>query len=446
MKTNWSVWIVCSLLISFNQCSDSGDDSVTKPLANNPEPVFICGENTFPVDASYVLENSPMSFSWAASTGATAFDVYLGQGSNVPTRIASDLKTSTFRYTLPAGIDITYSWYVHQKDAKGDSIKCPETTGTFISKSLPAIYVQQKVVNVLVLNYDPHITTLLKTHEYYHWANPRDLAEGYINEVSASSDNLIKYVITEWRDLDEFPMKDDKFRYTASTYKTCMLNSGKCHSLDGVDYVKIIKDQNIVEGIDQDLYEEVWIFGAPYFGFWEAAMAGPKAFNINGGFYQQVVSKKAFAIMGFNYERGVTEMVHDLCHRTEATMSKVYNGWAADKLTTSWARFAANAKQSNGVAGVGSCHYPPNATVDYDYSSGIQVMSSADDYFNYPLLSGSKKKINSETWGGLNYQGNYLNWWFKHLPHREGVGPDGKLNCWWRYVFEFNETILAPQN
>ena len=81
-------------------------------------------------------------------------------------------------------------------------------------------------------------------------------------------------------------------------------------------------------------------------------MAGKGAFYINGGpiGYDKIRSKRPFVIMGFNYERGVAEMLHDLCHRTESTMSRIYGGWKADELTSTWARFAANAHQSDGVA------------------------------------------------------------------------------------------------
>jgi len=137
----------------------------------------------------------------------------------------------------------------------------------------------------------------------------------------------------------------------------------------------------------------------------------------------------------------VAEMLHNLCHRTEATMSLVYDGWEAEKLTTSWAQFAANQKQS-GTAAVGSCHYPPNANGEYDYANDRLVSSSADDWYNYPFLTGKMNSVNVASWGYGDSQRAYLNWWFHHLPRRVDTAPDGKLNCWWRYIYDFNETIL----
>jgi hypothetical protein len=434
MKTNWLIWILCLPLIVFSNCS------------KNPEPEIKCIANISPADSALVPENSVINLSWKKSPGAFMYDVYLNAGDDAPTRIASNLSTTSYNYSIPSGSDINYSWYVQSKNTKGDSIGCSAGKTSFIAKSLPALDVDQKIVNVLVLNFDPDIVGKVvtrKTHEYFSWNDPRELADGYINDVLTASNNLIKYNIVEWRDLNEFPMKKDGFVYTSSTYMSCIKNSTtKCHDADGADYARIISDQNVVEGINQKIFEEVWMFGAPYFGFWESCMAGPKAFYINGD-VQSIMAKRAFVIMGFSYERGVPEMIHDLCHRTEATMSRVYGSWEADKLTTSWARFAANYTQTHGaLAAVGSCHYPPNASVDYDYANGNFVMSTADDWFNYPLIAGNKKNINAETWGGMDYQHNYLKWWFNHLPRRVGQGPDGKLNCWWRYIFEYNETIL----
>ena len=174
-------------------------------------------------------------------------------------------------------------------------------------------------------------------------------------------------------------------------------------------------------------------------------MAGPAAFDINGGVYDQVPCKRRFAIMGFNVERGVAEMIHDVTHRTEATMSRLYGGWKVEQLTTNWAKFAANQKQS-GTAAVGTCHYPPNAEKDYDYANRRAVESTADDWLHYPDLTGRRRSFNCEEWrepyknskGDPDYHRNYQKWWFSHLPKAPGVNPDGRLNNWWEYVFNFN--------
>ena len=305
-------------------------------------------------------------------------------------------------------------------------------------------------VRVLVLDYDPIVKSEggKRLHEVFHWRDPKELAAGYAADVEQASGGFIKFKIVDWRSLDVYPTKTDGFQYDEAAFLAAWRAKKGFHDPDGSDYEKIVADQKIVPLVDSGKVDEVWMFGAPYFGFWESAMAGPGAFEINGGVYDKVPSKKPFAIMGFNYERGLAEMIHDLCHRTEATMSRVYGGWKADKLDTPWARFAANVAQSNGVAAVGTCHYPPNAENDYDYANPRTVQSSADDWLNYPHLTGATKPVNKDTWGGPDYQRNYLKWWFTRLPKARGTSPDGRQNNWWKYVFRFtayDEHGLAPR-
>ncbi|MDO8549803.1 MAG: hypothetical protein Q7S39_06600 [Ignavibacteria bacterium] len=295
-------------------------------------------------------------------------------------------------------------------------------------------------VKVMVIDFNPFIPQKenKRLNEALNWNDPKKLAEGYINDLREVSSGYINYKIVEWLDEDIFPVKEDGFVYTPESFLKCWNNRETCHQPDGSDYAKIIDDYGIIEKIDNSEIDELWIFGAPYMGFWESAMAGPGAFYINGGVYEKIKTSKAFAIMGFSYERSVAEMLHNLCHRTEATMEHFYGGWEVDKLTTNWARFAANFEQSNGIAAVGTCHWPPNANKDYDYNNPREVESSADNWLNYPDLRGKKSMVSCETWGGPDYHRNYLKWWFFHLPKADGLNEDGHLNKWWGYVFNFN--------
>jgi hypothetical protein len=49
-----------------------------------------------------------------------------------------------------------------------------------------------------------------------------------------------------------------------------------------------------------------------------------------------------------------------------------------------------------------------------------------------------KAPVNREAWGGPDYARNYFRWWFGHLPRAAGVNADGRLNSWWKYVFDFD--------
>jgi hypothetical protein len=295
------------------------------------------------------------------------------------------------------------------------------------------------VVKVLALNFDPIIPQEgnRRLHEVGKWADPRQLAEGYMQDVAAASRGLVRYELVEWKTIDTFHPKIDGFTYTPEQYMECRW-TGKWHQPDTADYARTFTDYGVLPRVDSGEIDEVWFMGGPYFGYNESAMAGPRAFYINGEVYDKIPSKRPFAIMGFNYERGVAEMLHDLCHRTESTMARIYGGWKTEELTTNWARFAANYRQSNGIAACGTCHWPPNAEHDYDYANPRTVRSSADDWLGYPRLNGKLQTVNRETWGGPDYHRNYMRWWFSHLPHAAGVNEDGRLNNWWAYVFDFD--------
>lgn len=72
--------------------------------------------------------------------------------------------------------------------------------------------------------------------------------------------------------------------------------------------------------------------------------------------------------------------------------------------------------------------------------------SSADNWYNYPDISGEKRKITGEEWD--RNQEKYFHWWFEHLPKAPGFHNDtdvitnqvtsGILNNWLAYIFDIN--------
>lgn len=299
------------------------------------------------------------------------------------------------------------------------------------------------VVRVLVLNFDPLVREAgdAPLHEFLGQNDPRRLAEGYAADVAAASRSGIRFQIVEWKDIDAYPpvegrpLRDRDFIEAA---RTGVWPEGR------TDYLRLIGRYGLAASIDSGRVDEVWLFGAPGFGYWEAASAGPGAFYINGGVYPDVPVSRPFAIMGFSYERGVAEMLHDLAHRTEGTMTHFYGSWnfdygsaTADKPRTRWDRFSA-AEAHGQLAGAGNCHWPPNAEKEYDYDNPREVLSTVELWRGSPRPKGRLTRVSAETWGGPDYQRGFMNWWLSHLPNSAGTGRDGRLNNWWRYVFGFN--------
>jgi hypothetical protein len=184
-------------------------------------------------------------------------------------------------------------------------------------------------------------------------------------------------------------------------------------------------------------------------------MAGPGAFFINGGVYPEVPTKRPFAFYGFNYERGVAEMLHNTCHRTEATLNRIFGKWNLKDPKNDWDLFSANESQSSGYAGVGTCHWPANAEHDYDYGNERVVQSWAEDFLNYPNLSCRDRKsrmkpVSRDTWampidGRVDHHWNYMVWYFTLLPRAPGVSAEGRQNNWWKYVYAFSEYAKDPK-
>lgn len=320
-------------------------------------------------------------------------------------------------------------------------------------------------VRVLVLNYDPFVPGEggKRLHEVLGFHDPRRLAQGYQQTLERASDGAVKFQVVEWRDLDEIYAQKDGYRYKPEEYVQ-LRHAGKgWHEGGGQDYPRLLREQGVVAMIDAPPdsprhIDEVWIFGDHFFGLWEASMAGPGAFFINGGVYPEVPSKRPFAFYGFSYERGVAEMVHDTCHRVEATLNRAFGQWDLKAPKNDWELFSANADQSNGLAGVGTCHWPANAQKDYDYGNPRVVQSWAEDFLNYPNLTcrdgkSGTKPVSCQTWskvvdGRVDDQWGYLQWYFTLLPRAPGVGADGRQNNWWKYVYDFTDYAAGglPKN
>ena len=295
-------------------------------------------------------------------------------------------------------------------------------------------------VNVLVLNFDPAVPDYgeQRIHNVLGFNDPVLLSSEFAQAIAQTSSGLVNYHVAEWRDVDEIPRKIDGFAYTASQYVQTWQNGGPWHDPDLADYVAVLNSQGVPALVNSGVIDEVWMFGGPYFGFWESAMAGPRSFYINGGVYDQVTTNHPFVVMGFNYERSVAEMLHSLGHWAESSLSRVFGGWNVSNPQTLWDQYTANYGQTeHGPYGIGSIHYPANGAADYDYSSSRVVESTAPDWLNYPNFQGVTAKVSSADWGGT--QLGYMSYWFDHLPRADGFDSSSlRSNNWWQYIYNFD--------
>ncbi len=294
------------------------------------------------------------------------------------------------------------------------------------------------VKKVLVLNYDPILESKggRRVHEYFGWNDPRALTDGYLGDLNEASGNYVRWEIVEFLDIDEFPLKADGFRYTDQSYLDAWA-TGTFHSPDGVDYVRIIEDHDLDARVRAGEIDEVVVWGAPYFGYYESRMVGSTAYWCNSpGLYRP--NTPLYVMMGLNYERGVAEAIHSFGHRAESILRHVYGSWSGGSTVNHlWDRFTRYEKIAPGLAACGNVHFPPNGQSDYDYGNSTLVWSEADDWLDYPNFTGAGRWINASEWGWS--QRGYLKWWYRHMPKVPGRYSDGKLNNWWAYLVDMNE-------
>lgn len=300
----------------------------------------------------------------------------------------------------------------------------------------PASRIESGVTKkVMVINFDPLVASSngRRLHEERGWQNPVALEQNYINDIRQASGGYVNYQITNRQDVDGFPAKTDGYLYDYGAYITCLSNHSSCHQPEMADYLKILIDFDVCGKRNRGEIDELWIWGGPEFGYYESRLAGPAAFWYNAPALGGSSCNKQLPIMGFSYERGVSEMIEDLGHRTESVMRQVYGSWEAQP-THAWNRFSLLDKDRPGEAACGNIHFGPNSTADYDWSNTRSVSSSCEDWLNYPNLSGAKEQFNCSRWGCDGY--GFKKWWFNHLPRYAGK-TDGKWNNWWRYVLDY---------
>ena len=292
---------------------------------------------------------------------------------------------------------------------------------------------------VLLIVYNPVVdeSSDKRLIEEMGWNDPEKLAQGYIDDLRECSGGLVNYTIIDRITANEIPVKVDEFQYTPQTYlNVCRTGQGG-HDPDNVDYPSILAKFDLIQRITNNEIDEVWMFGAPYFGFWESTMAGRNSFFLNSEPVKDTdTCPRRFVLMGFNYERGIGEMLEDFGHRTESTMTQVfrYKTGAANLFE----RYTLYDQVAAGRANIGSVHFAPNSVRDYDWGNMTPVQSCADDWAQFPALPNppNYRMMDARDWGKGDIRGHHK-WWLAHLPQAAGA-TDGVSNNWWWYVVDPN--------
>jgi hypothetical protein len=311
-----------------------------------------------------------------------------------------------------------------------------------------------RIIRVIAVNYDPVLQEIggLRLSRHLKWNDPRPFTTNLMRYLREASGGFADYRLVGFIDVNAFPQKRDGFRYTEASYLEMWKDRKKAHQPDGASYKSVFDENNLVARIRNENIDEIWIWGAPYFGFDEYAMKIPVDHVFyptdNPWFYRPYDIPdcgRTIWVMGFNYEVGEDNALHSFGHRCEGIIAlTVGHGIWKDEAgeTNAWSRFTRQASKYPHDAHVGNVHGGPNAKTGYDYGQTNAVLSAADDWFNYPNLTGEKKLVNRDNWGGPQWHLNYMRWWLNHLPKARGAS-DGFYNNWWRYVVDYDAAVKA---
>lgn len=127
---------ILSIFLLFNSCSKKGGTTAPNPPGGPTVPG--CSTNLTPVNGTF-LTNGPLTLSWTAVSGATAYDVYLGSTAGTASLIASNISGTSYNYIVPVFAQSQpLFWYVQPKNASGVATGCTSAATFFTSVVIQA--------------------------------------------------------------------------------------------------------------------------------------------------------------------------------------------------------------------------------------------------------------------------------------------------------------------
>lgn len=160
------------------------------------------------------------------------------------------------------------------------------------------------------------------------WTDTATLVQQYVSAMRTTSQDSLVYQVVNTQTATTFPVLLDGRQYTNASWNQAQADDSRAYRDSHgnymlADYQRILTDFNLAQQVQDGTIDEVWMFGGPYFGFYESRMVGQGAFWCNGPGIE--LNGRRFVIMGFNYQRSVKEMVHDFGHRSESILARQFN-------------------------------------------------------------------------------------------------------------------------
>ncbi|HEY1410423.1 MAG TPA: hypothetical protein VF434_15890 [Promineifilum sp.] len=290
---------------------------------------------------------------------------------------------------------------------------------------------------VSLVIHDPKITSAGRKQlsQVLGWNETGKLVKGFIGDLKECSGGYANYEIVDEITVDGMARKADGYVYDPDEFVRFWKARKGFHQPDLVDYDALMSEFKMVEKVESGEIDEFWLFAFPYGGYYESIMGGPGAFWCNAPPLTQTNHmSKRFVIMGFNYERGVGEMLEAYGHRAESIMKHVFRNERGDD--NLWKRFWRHEHENPGRAEVGWMHYAPNSVRDYDWGNKRKVLSRWRTWKNFPNLEGEAEMVDCRDWGNGDIRLHHK-WWFDLLPKVTG-SADGISYNWWKYIVDPN--------
>lgn len=252
-------------------------------------------------------------------------------------------------------------------------------------------------------------------------------------------------------------------------------SNGKPVDMKTIEYFKLFERLNIKNYVDNLGTKEIWITMFPkdeypsviknnmadvntYYGLPESNMSSPLTGDISNSYRHPndlPIYSKTYVVYGDAGHRGADTDLHNRGHQIEAQLSYIDNSliWGKAFLPTS------TIKEFR----LGNCHWPPNATSDYDYSNKIAVKS---DIASWQPSGGIYVDVNVDTWLGKNYsfpmtatnivgESNYANdsqvkwfiYWWQSIPGLNNSIPynNSTLENWWDIFYNWDDAIKSKK-
>jgi len=343
-------------------------------------------------------------------------------------------------------------------------------------KNLEPEFIQK----VRVLNYNPFLTTKnMYLYQYMNWNKSQNIAYEKVTLLLKATENKVFFKIVDWVDINNFPdvSNSGHLRFNETTWlQSYPLPDSPYLEIFGqgdFNYDNAVIEFNLINDVNNNVIDEVWIFGDWEMGTHEVTMIGDStAFDLNQTHYQMPGALRNFVVMGYTYQRGVDMMLECMGHRAEWTF---YHYFGSIIMFTDYlSQIPANLKFNNltifdkfifcdymkqvfvnndptAINGVGWVHVSPSMkyadiiinppayhinvpqyVFDYpEYAPSNYLFWKNYENSNYP--STISDSINCKIWGCGDREGHHF-WWLSCIPTGTGVDSSNRYRNWWRYI------------